>query len=147
MHHKKTLTICSSASFYRKVLSLQKQLQQLGFSVKIPKTAYIMKRTGNFDAADYKTWHGNPNDYKKKTALIKAHFKKVLAADAILVINYEKNGLKGYIGGNVLMEMTLAFHFKKPIYILNAIDDNLPLKEEVYAMEPVFINGNLLKIK
>jgi hypothetical protein len=48
---------------------------------------------------------------------MKGHFKKVLDSDAILVTNFEKNGVEGYIGGNVLMEITLAFHYKKPIFI------------------------------
>lgn len=62
-------------------------------------------------------------------------------------MNNEKNGVLGYIGGNVLMEMTIAFHFKKPIFIVNDISEDLPLKEEVYGMQPVFLNGDLSKIK
>jgi hypothetical protein len=75
--------------------------------------------------------------------LIKDHFRKVIEADAILVLNLEKNGVFGYIGGNTLMEMALAFHLRKPIFIYNEIDDSLNFKEEVYGLEPVFIKGDL----
>lgn len=115
----------------------------MGYKVKIPKTANIMKRTNNFDISSYKTWYNNKNDYKKKTQLIKGHFKKVLEADAILVTNFEKNGLRGYIGGNVLMEMVLAFHYKKPIFIYNNISEDLSIKEEVYALNPIFLGQDL----
>lgn len=147
MKPPKVITICSSAVHYRNALDLEKQLKALGYKVKIPKTATIMKRTNNFDVGSYKTWYKNAKDYKKKTQLMKGHFKKVLEADAILVTNFEKNGLKGYIGGNVLMEMVLAFHYKKPIFIYNDISDELGIKEEVFGLQPIFLNGNVNLIK
>ena len=149
MKQKKTkiITICSSASHYKNVLDLEKDLKKLGFKVKIPKTANVMKRSKNFDISFYKTWYKNKADYKKKAKLMDGHFKKVLDADAILVTNFEKNGLRGYIGGNVLMEMVLAYHYKKPIYLLNPISEDLSIKEEVYALFPTFLNGDLNKIK
>jgi hypothetical protein len=72
-----------------------------------------------------------------------AHFKKVVESDAILVTNYEKHGLAGYIGGNALMEMTLAFINKKPIFVLNKVDEKLEIKEEVYGLKSIFPNVDL----
>ena len=65
---------------------------------------------------------------------------------APLVLNFAKNGVDGYIGGNVLMEMGLAFHYKKPIYILNPVSPKLGFLEEVLGLQPVFLNGKLEKI-
>lgn len=141
-----TITICSSASFYREVLDIAEQLKKRGFRVLIPKTAYTMKKSGNFNVADYKTWFSNENDYSNKKKLMDAHFKKVTQADAILVVNKDKHGMKGYIGGNVLMEMTLAYHLKKKIFILHPISEALPFKEEVYGLFPIFIHNNLTHI-
>jgi hypothetical protein len=106
------------------VLEIEAKLKKLGFRVKIPKIARTMKKTNNFDVAHYKTWYGDPKDYRKKTRLMKLHFKKVVESDGILITNFDKNGLLGYIGGNVLMEMTLAFYYHKPIFIYNPIADN-----------------------
>lgn len=128
-------------------MRIEKELKQLGFSVKIPKTARVMQKTGNFNIASYKTWYKNKLDYKKKKALMDRHFKKVMEADAILVVNNEKNGMQGYIGGNVLMEIVLAYHYKKPVYILNPIAEDFPIKEEIYGLFPIFLNGDLTKIK
>ena len=77
---------------------------------------------------------------------MRAHFKKVVDSDAILVLNYEKRGIQGYIGGNGLMEMGIAFHYRKPIYILNAASKDLPFYEEIMGMQPVLLNGDLEKI-
>lgn len=143
MKKKKIITICCSASFVKKVLEIEKELEKLGFKVRIPKTANIMRRSNNFDVSFYKTWHQDKNNYPKKTKLMVDHFKKVIESDAILVVNEEKNGIKGYIGGNTLMEMTIAFHYKKPIFIYADIDENLNIKEEIFGLAPVFINKDL----
>jgi len=142
----KTITICCSASFYKQALDVQAKLQKQGFKVKIPHTANIMKKSGDFDVETYKTWFKNPNDYKKKAKFMRQHFKKVLECDAVLVLNYEKNGVEGYIGGNGLMEMALAFHYRKPIYILNPVVESSSLYEEILGMSPVFLHGELSKL-
>lgn len=143
MTTKKTITLCASAAHYRHVIDVEKQLKQLGYRVKVPKTARVMARSGNFDVDQHKTWYQNQADYKVKTQLMKHHIAKVIASDAILVVNDEKRAMPGYIGGNVLIEMALAFHYRKPIFILNAISDQLPIAEEVYGMNPMFLDGDL----
>jgi len=139
----KTITICCSASFYRQALEVQKELQKKGFKVKIPHTANTMGESGDFNVDHYKTWYKHPKDYAKKAKLMRQHFKKVVECDAILVLNYVKKGVQGYIGGNGLMEMALAFHLRKPIYILNPVFENSPLYEEILGMSPIFLHGDL----
>ncbi|MDP3901107.1 MAG: hypothetical protein Q8Q38_02095 [bacterium] len=140
---KKTIAICCSASFYKQALEVQEQLRTRGFRVLVPNTANTMKRTGDFKVEHYKTWYKNPADYKRKAKLMRQHFKKVIEADAILVLNYRKKGMEGYVGGNGLMEMAIAFHYKKPIYVLNPVSESSPLYEEILGMGPVFLKGNL----
>jgi len=124
----KTIVICSSASFYKQVIGVQKQLKDLGFKVVVPLTANKMVKSNDFKVETYKTWMERPEDYKRKAYLTKKHFKEIEKGDTILVLNYQKNGKNGYIGGAVLMEMALAFYLKKPIYILNQIDDSSKYK-------------------
>lgn len=139
----KTIVICSSASFYEKVFPIKKGLEKLGFKVAIPKVAVKMKKSKNFDTSVYKTWFKNPKDYHKKRALINHHFNKIIKGDAILVANFDKNGTKGYIGGNTLMEITIAYHYRKPIFILNDITDDSLIKEEVFGVNPIFLKGKV----
>ncbi len=146
MKAQKTITICASAAFFKKTLEVEKRLKKLGFRVKLPYTALKMKQSGDFRVEMYKTWFKNKKDYAKKRWLIESHFRKVISGDAILVVNEKKNDIDGYIGGNTLMEMAIAFHYKKPIYILNPISEKLGWKEEVFGMQPIFLNGNLKKI-
>ena len=147
MKNKKIITICSSASFYKDALGIAEKLKKAGYKVKLPKTANIMKRSGNFNVDYYKTWYKNANDYHKKKKLMDEHFKKVVESDGILVVNMEKNGVAGYIGGNVLMEMVIAYHYKKPIYLWNKTDDKSPFEEEIKGMGSVYLNQDLSRIK
>lgn len=141
-----TITLCASASHYRDVLDVKAELERRGHVVLIPITAERMKESGNFDVEAYKTWFNDPNDYGKKQELMRLHFAKVMEGDAILVVNREKRGLRGYVGGNVLMEMAIAFHAGKPIYLLNDIDEALPVKEEVLGLQPVILHGDLSRL-
>jgi len=138
---KKTITICSSANFYRRAVDLQEQLEALGYKVIIPSTAHKMKESGDYDVAHYKTWFGDANDYHKKTARMQGHFDEVEKSNAILVINDEKHGVQNYIGGNVLMEMALAFYLKKPIFLLNEIPEESAFLEEVIGLNPIVLHG------
>ena len=147
MPKKKTIVLCSSAAFFKQCIDIEPELKKLGFKVLQPYTAMIMKKSGDFRVETYKTWFKDSSTYDKKTFLIKNHFAKIIKGDAVLVLNYEKNGIPGYIGGNTLAEMAIAFHYKKPVYVLSPILDKLGIKEEVYGLGSIFINGDLKKIK
>jgi hypothetical protein len=141
------ITICSSANFYRQAVDIQAKLNKEGFSVMVPATAERMKKSGDFEVSHYKTWLSDAKDYHKKAALMHGHFDRITEADAILVINNEKHGIKNYIGGNVLMEMGLAFHLNKPIFILNEIPKDSPLIEEILGLNPIVLHGKSEALK
>ncbi len=145
--YKKIIVICSSASFYSQVVEVQKQLKNLNFKVIVPLIVNKMVKSNDFKVETYKTWMERPEDYKRKAYLTKKHFNEVKKGDVILVLNYKKNGKNGYIGGAVLSEMAVAFFLKKPIYILNPIDESSSFKEELYGMFPIILKGDLSKIK
>jgi len=66
-------------------------------------------------------------------------------SDAILIMNYTKDGKENHIGANTLMEIGMAFIFQKKIYILNPSPEFC--KDELEAIEVQFLNGDLSKIK
>lgn len=105
-----------------------------------------MDRSGDFKVETYKTWLANPKDYTRKRYLMRKHFQAVIAGDAILVVNNKKKGINGYIGANGVMEMAIAFHYKKPIYLLNKIEDDFWFKEEILGMFPIFLDGKIENI-
>ena len=78
--------------------------------------------------------------------LLRRYFDIISDNDAILVINEPKNGIDGYIGGNTLIEMAFAHILNKPIYVLNQPNISLSYLDEIIAMEPVVLEGNLRKL-
>ncbi len=140
---QRTVVICTSVSFYERALDDAKELQKMGFKVRLPYTAMKMKRSGDFRVETYKTWMKDNRQYVRKAWVMLNHFRKIVRGDAILVLNYEKNGIFGYIGANVLMEMGVAFFGKKNIFVLNRPSDKLNNLEEIYGMLPVFLEGDI----
>jgi hypothetical protein len=140
---KPLITICASVAMYKKVNEVQEALEPLGFTVIVPKLAREMKKNNDYVVEHYKTWFANPDDYDKKSDYMRTHFEEVDKADAILVVNEEKKGVKNYIGGNVLMEMALAFFARKPIFILNDAPEGSAIEEEIRGVLPVFLHGKI----
>ncbi len=143
----KTIIICSSAAFYRHVNQIADELETLGFKTVVPLDCRRMKKTGNYDVSVVKTWYKNPNDFHKKAFYINDHFKEIENGDIVLAVNDEKHNYQGYIGPNVIIEMGLAYYLKKPIYVLNPVDSEMPTYEEVHGLGSTIINGDLSKIK
>lgn len=140
------IAICSSLNFYRQVVHVQNEIENLGYQCIIPASAERMKKSGDYEVSHYKTWFNEKNDYPKKKALMLGHFEEIKKCDAILVLNYDKNGKLNYIGGNVLIEMGIALFLKKPIFILNDAPNESPFLEEILGMNPISLGGKISQL-
>lgn len=147
MSKKPIITICSSANFYKHANEIQDELEARGFTVLVPHNAKQMRETGEYSAEYYRTWLTNEDDYGKKTDFMRKHFDEIEKGDVILVVNDKKRGRPGYVGGNVLIEMALAFYLHKPIYVLNPFDPESSYLEELKGMGSIVINGDLSKLR
>lgn len=103
-----------------------------GYGVSVTETD-----TRKFSPAKYQKW---------KAEMIKADGKIIQANDAILVLNFEKNGQKNYIGGSVFLEMFKTFDLGKKIFLYNPIPESM-LKDEIIGFGPVIIYRDLTQIK
>jgi len=77
--------------------------------------------------------------------MFKQSEKVISSVDAVLVLNLNKNGVSGYIGGATFLEMYDAFRLGKLIFLFNDISDNL-LSDEIKGFSPIIINGDLTKV-
>ena len=143
---QKTITICSSASFFKECITIAKSLEKKGYIALLPETAQKMQDSNDFEVSHYKTWQITQQDFPKKAILIQNHFDKIVQADAVLIVNNKKHDIEGYIGGNTLMEMGLAFYLKKPVFILNPVSQTASSFEEIMGTLPIFLGGNLDKV-
>ena len=84
---------------------------------------------------------------KKREKNRLSFFDKLKKSEALLVVNNSlKNGRKNYISGSSFLEMGFAHALGKKIFLLQGIPD-LSYRDEIMAMKPVILNGNLNKIK
>jgi len=131
------IAICGSIAFSKEMLETQKILEAKGFVVIVPR-----------DIQKYADGRVNHEDKWAKIEgdVIKEYFEEIKKSDAILVINKDKNNIKNYIGGNSLIEMAEAYISNKKIFLLNPVPQ-MNYTDEIEAMKPIVINGNLSLIK
>lgn len=131
------LAICGSMNFAKDMLEIKNNLEKSGNFVIVP--ANVEKYAdGTIDIEN--KWE------KIEFDLIRSYFDKIKSCDAILVINKDKNNILNYIGGNSLIEIAFAYVLNKKIFLLNPIP-KINYSDEIEAMQPIILNGDLSKIK
>ncbi len=137
------ITICGSLKFIDEMLEVKRDFENRGHEILLPTSA---------ETGQTKQWWDNlriedPNKFVElKMARMIGHFKKIEDSEAILVLNYEKNGVKNYIGGNTLMEIALAFYLGKKIFLWNPIPLEVSYEEEIFGMNPIILNQDLSNV-
>lgn len=138
------IQICGSMTFAKEMRDVKKKLESLGHVVTIPLDTEIHISDPEFtNNLISNLAHCIEED------VIRANFNLIAKADAILVLNFPKNDINGYIGASTLMEIGIAHFLEKKIFILNAIPDFNEIRwaHEVTIMQPVILKGDLTKIK
>lgn len=124
--------------FHKEMRSIQKKLEAMGHTALVPKSIELMDTIG----------YVHPTIDEAKVAakiqhdFIREHFRKIEKSDVILVLNYDKKGIKNYIGGNTFLEIGLAYWLGKKVYLLHPIPE-MDYQTELFAMQPVILNGDV----
>jgi nucleoside 2-deoxyribosyltransferase len=143
------IVICASISFTHKVKEIADILLGYGHTVEIPSASQKILN-GDISFEDWQAHKEKEGDMwfrqKVEEDLIKRYFRLIKDSDAILVVNIDKKEIKNYIGGNTFLEMGFAHVLDKKIFLLNEIPD-VSYKDELLAMYPIIINGDLSLIK
>ncbi|HBL00643.1 TPA: hypothetical protein DHW62_01585 [candidate division WWE3 bacterium] len=84
---------------------------------------------------------------KNNMDAIREFWNLMQGGDAILVANYDKNGIENYIGGNTLMEIGFAHVLNQKVYLLNPVPEIKFYKTEIEAVKPVILHGDLTLIR
>jgi hypothetical protein len=145
------ITICGSIAFFQEMLEIKRKLEELGHEVKLPPTEVPDENGQMISVAKYYELRKTTNDdtswvWEHKEIAMRNHFEKEVWADTVLVLNFDKKDIAGYVGANTLIEMGVAMYLQKPIYMLNPLPE-MECKEEILGMHPIVINGDLNLIK
>jgi len=111
--------ICCSKYFYDKVTSIKIELEKEGHEITLPNSF-----DKPFMEEEIKIL-GKEQHAKWKSDQLRLQEDKIKYNDAILVLNFEKNGQANYIGGATFLEMFKAWELKKEIYLFNPVPENI----------------------
>lgn len=137
--------VLGSNSFVKEMVSCKNQLCAIGHDGWIHQD-YEDHANGKTQAFIEGALPGESADFKRAHDYIRQHYNHILQSAAVLIVNMEKKGIKNYIGGNCLMEMGMAYVNNKKIFLLNGIPTETAYIDEIKAMDPVCLNGNLKNI-
>ncbi|MBI4014737.1 MAG: hypothetical protein HY365_02160 [Candidatus Aenigmarchaeota archaeon] len=138
------IMICGSMGFSKEMLHAKKSLEELGHFVEVP--CDVESHIENSDLID-----DLDADFEHcvKNNVLKTCMDSIADSDAILIVNHDKNGIKGYIGTSAMIEMGLAYYLGKKIFLLFPTPSPSETRwaHEVRIMQPVIINGDFSMIQ
>jgi hypothetical protein len=135
------IAICGSMTFAEQMFEIKKQLEYKNHEIILPhNTELYVNNSLTLESKKESV------ENKIKYNLFKYYFNLIKNSDAILMANFEKNKIKNYIGGNSFLEMGFAHILNKKIFILNDIPKMI-YTDEIKAMQPIILKGDLTKIK
>ncbi len=135
------IAICGSMVFTDKMLEVKAQLE------KASHVCYVSSFAPHYVGQNQKYIEELAIYHKKEKDAIREYWQEIKKSDAILVLNYDKNGISNYIGGNTLMEIGFAHVLNKKIFLLNSIPEITFYKSEIEATKPFVLNGDLSLVK
>jgi len=139
------ITICGSSTFRQEMIDYKEKLEQMGHEVIVHPHYIQFVKDGRRDILD-RMERGEHAQVKKENDYIRWYHNAIKESDAVLILNFDKNGIKNYIGGNTLMEIGFAHVSNKKVFLLNPIPEDVPYIDEIKAMMGVELNGDLGRI-
>jgi hypothetical protein len=138
------ITICGSVTFRKEMVDFKQRLSQLGHEGIISPVMEDLVYGRNPELLT--RIEKDHAQAKRDGGYIKWYYNAIVGSDAILVLNYNKNGIKNYIGGNTLMEIGFAHVNDKKIFLLNPAPEKVSYTDEIKTMADIILNGDLNKI-
>ncbi|MDP2925707.1 MAG: hypothetical protein Q8N99_05020 [Nanoarchaeota archaeon] len=134
------IAICGSMTFSPEMVDVAKKLKELGHDATLPDFTEHYASLKSRDDMHVESAHN-----KVEHDLIRGYYDVIKQHEAVLIYNHSKNGIENYVGGNTLIEMAFAHVLNKRIFMYNPIP-NMQYKDEIEAMQPEILEGNLERI-
>jgi len=132
--------IACSKHFYDKIPEIQEELEAEGHQVAMPNSY-----DKPFQEEEQKA-KGLEAHVQWKAEMLRRDKQNIEPNDAILVLNFQKNGQPNYIGGATFLELYKAWEMDKKLFLYNPIPQNI-LTDELTGFNPTILNGDLSRIK
>jgi NTP pyrophosphatase (non-canonical NTP hydrolase) len=138
------IVVCGSNAFREKMIEFKNKLNEMGHEGVIHPDYEAFAR-----GEKQEVWKQIQADHaraKKENNYIGWYHDAIVSSDAILVLNYDKNGIANYVGGNTLMEIAFAHTSGKKVFLINPVPQEVSYADEIGAMYDEILYGDLSKI-
>jgi hypothetical protein len=131
------IAICGSFTFAKEMILASEKLTEMGHIPILPSDVAVALKNPAIN---------RDIDWCIQKDVIRDQLTEIISSDAILVLNYTKDNIQGYIGGSTLIELGFAYYYKKKIFLLYPIP-KLSYGIEIAVMHPTILEGDITRIK
>jgi hypothetical protein len=133
--------LATSSSFWDKLPDIKEKLEGLGHEVMLPSTVEDPE-------LEERTWAESDEAHVKLIRKLFEDSEERVGkwCDAFYLLNYDKHNTSGYVGGATFIELYIAYRERKKIFIENDVFPG-PMYDEIMGFGPVFVHGDLNKIR
>ncbi|WP_152664599.1 hypothetical protein [Devosia geojensis] len=128
-----TVAICASMTFIDAVEELAVRLIERGHTVHTPHREEVAVNWAALTEGEA---------LSRKRGYIDRHLDLIRASDVVLVANYDKHSVSGYVGANTLMESAFAHALNLPVVLLFQLGEQ-PCQLELASITHSVLGGDL----
>lgn len=133
MANQKSICICGSMAFIDEMEAIAEVLRKAGYAVATPVREESSTNWNSLSEAE---------SLARKKHYIDGHLATIKQSDLVLLANYSKNGIDGYIGANSLMEAAFAYALGVPVAYLKAIGEQ-PCRLEALSISQTVVGEDV----
>lgn len=135
------IMLAGSFTFAKEIIEVKKQLEEMWHTVLATEDLELYANSPNIKASF-------DEELKKCIELdsMRDGFNQVTESEIVLVCNYTKKNIQWYLGISVLMEIAIAYHHNKKIFLLYDYDKSQNYGLEIAIINPIILNNDLSKI-
>lgn len=124
------IVLCGSRSFMNEMKKIKEEVEKADHEVILPPSTPLCPRIDENEELFFRL----------KPKYMREHLENIKKGDIILVCNFDKKGVKNYIGAGTFVEIVFAWYLNKKVYLLNPIPEDDRIYEELIAINPVIVD-------
>ena len=139
----KNIVICFDRDFTSHYVKEKLILNSLNYNaISIYTDSQLSGKRGIIDKSDTSIYSFE----KRGNILLSDCFEFVKKSNSLLILNYEKNNIKGYVDSFSFLNMVFATILSKKVVTLNNVMNNVAYYPEISLIKTISLKGNIKNI-
>jgi hypothetical protein len=139
----KNIVICFDRDFTSHYVKEKLTLNSLNYNaISIYTDSQLSGKRGIIDKSDTSIYSFE----RRGNILLSDCFEFVKKSNSLLILNYEKNNIKGYVDSFSFLNMVFASILSKKVVTLNNVMNNVAYYPEISLIKTISLKGNIKNI-